>query len=129
MKRISLREFQLHPTKYLRELPLVLTQYNIPVATVNTFIENNTIDVTEVLTDNTDDKMNNEKVLTQELTPSTNNMPEPPRDLLSCTVPFCKNMSKGRYRVTTDAGENTKELWMCSLHLAKAQREGAVAKI
>jgi hypothetical protein len=32
MKQISVREFQLHPTKYLKELPLVLTQYNKPVA-------------------------------------------------------------------------------------------------
>lgn len=54
---------------------------------------------------------------------------EPSKQLLPCTVPFCKNISKGYYRVTTDAGENTKELWMCGLHLSKAQREGAVIEI
>ena len=44
MKSISVREFQLHATKYLKELPIVLTQYNLPVATVNPF-------VTDVLTE------------------------------------------------------------------------------
>ncbi len=49
MKSISLREFQLHASKYLKELPLVLTQYNISVAKVIPFTE---ADVTLVLTDN-----------------------------------------------------------------------------
>ncbi len=35
MKTISLREFTLHPTKYLKELPITLTQYNVPVANVS----------------------------------------------------------------------------------------------
>ena len=34
MKRISLREFQLHASKYIKELPIVLTQYNKDVAKV-----------------------------------------------------------------------------------------------
>jgi len=34
MKQIPLREFQLHATKYLKELPLTLTQYNKSIASV-----------------------------------------------------------------------------------------------
>jgi hypothetical protein len=32
MKHVSLRDFNNHPSKYLKKLPLVLTQYNKPVA-------------------------------------------------------------------------------------------------
>lgn len=34
MKQVPLREFQLKASKYLKELPIVLTQYNTPIATV-----------------------------------------------------------------------------------------------
>lgn len=46
-----------------------------------------------------------------------------------CELPFCKNTAKGHYRVTTDAGENSKDLWMCAVHFNKAQKEGSVAEI
>lgn len=35
MKQISIREFQLHAEQYLRELPVTLTRYNVPVAVVS----------------------------------------------------------------------------------------------
>jgi len=34
MKQISIREFQLHAEQYLKDLPLMLTRYNMPVAIV-----------------------------------------------------------------------------------------------
>ena len=37
MKHISVREFQLHASKYLKMLPLVLTKYNLPVAKLTSF--------------------------------------------------------------------------------------------
>jgi hypothetical protein len=37
MLTISLRQFQLKPSKYLSQLPLTLTVYGKPVATVNTY--------------------------------------------------------------------------------------------
>jgi antitoxin (DNA-binding transcriptional repressor) of toxin-antitoxin stability system len=39
MKQISLREFQLHASKYISALPIVLTQYNKPIAIVSTHFE------------------------------------------------------------------------------------------
>lgn len=35
MKQISIREFQLHAEQYLKDLPITLTRYNIPVAIVS----------------------------------------------------------------------------------------------
>ena len=35
MKQISIREFQLHAEQYLKDLPLILTRYNVPVAMVD----------------------------------------------------------------------------------------------
>ncbi len=52
MKRISVRDFQLHAKKYLKELPLKLTQYNIPVATIIPFAEDDIVHSAEVLTIN-----------------------------------------------------------------------------
>jgi hypothetical protein len=34
MKHISARDFQLNAAKYLKELPIILTHHNIPIATV-----------------------------------------------------------------------------------------------
>ena len=34
MKRVSIRDFQLGANKFLGELPIILTRYNLPVATV-----------------------------------------------------------------------------------------------
>jgi antitoxin (DNA-binding transcriptional repressor) of toxin-antitoxin stability system len=34
MKTVSVREFQLHAKQYLKDLPIVLTQYNLPIATI-----------------------------------------------------------------------------------------------
>lgn len=34
MKSVSLREFQLNASKYLEDLPVQLTRYNVPVAVV-----------------------------------------------------------------------------------------------
>lgn len=39
MKTISLRDFQLKPTQYLNELPLVLTKFRKPILIVNKFKE------------------------------------------------------------------------------------------
>lgn len=39
MQRISLREFQLHASKYIKQLPIELTQYNVPIAIINPFEE------------------------------------------------------------------------------------------
>lgn len=41
MKQISARDFCLHPKQYLKELPLVLTQYNKPVAILSAYVELN----------------------------------------------------------------------------------------
>lgn len=35
MKQISIREFQLHAEQYLKDLPVTLTRYNMPVAVVS----------------------------------------------------------------------------------------------
>lgn len=34
MKSVSVRDFQLKASRYLKELPIVLTRYNIPVAQI-----------------------------------------------------------------------------------------------
>lgn len=34
MKKVSLRDFQLKPTKYLRDLPIILTRYGKEIAFV-----------------------------------------------------------------------------------------------
>lgn len=39
MKHISIREFNLHPTKYLEEVPIVLTQYGKPKYVLTHFEE------------------------------------------------------------------------------------------
>ena len=46
MKIISIREFQLSASKYLDYLPVTLTKYNIPVATVIKYTTDVTKDVT-----------------------------------------------------------------------------------
>ena len=38
MESISLREFQLHASKYIKELPIVLTKYGKPIAKVIPFV-------------------------------------------------------------------------------------------
>lgn len=44
MKKVSLRDFRLKANVYINELPIILTVYDKPVATVNTFSESvNTI--------------------------------------------------------------------------------------
>ena len=62
---ISLREFQLKPTKYLGDLPVTLTTYGKPVAKIVSVNTN-----TDVLTDNdkvlTEKKSVNRKVLTED---------------------------------------------------------------
>ena len=39
MKKIPVREFQLHATKYLKELPLILTQYGKSIAQVSSLVK------------------------------------------------------------------------------------------
>lgn len=39
MKQVSLRDFSLHPTKWIKELPIVLTRYNLPVAKLISYNE------------------------------------------------------------------------------------------
>lgn len=54
MKQIALREFQLHAAKYIKELPITLTQYNLPVAIISAYasssVEAQKTSITEVLT-------------------------------------------------------------------------------
>ena len=97
MQVISLREFQLHPTKYLKELPVTLTQYNIPVAIITS--------------------TGNVPNVGIEVVASVN------KPSYKCELPFCKAKSTGFYRITADAGETTKEIHLCDFHWNKARRE------
>lgn len=101
MQRVSVRDFQLKPTKFLKELPIVLTQYNKDVAKIVPMTEN---------------------VLTDE--------PEKPETgwRRTCEAPNqnCKLFGK-KYLIVLESeeGEHRIENYLCPTHLAVVQRQGA----
>lgn len=38
MKQVSLREFSLQPTRYIKDLPIILTRYNLPIASIVPYV-------------------------------------------------------------------------------------------
>ena len=50
MKKVSIREFQLNAGKYLKELPLTLTRYNLPVAILQSV--DTSVDTPEIIGEN-----------------------------------------------------------------------------
>ncbi len=60
---------------------------------------------------------------------ATKEIVETPELKPMCSMPFCKSRSEGHYRVTTDAGENTKDYNLCVFHWNKARRESEVREI
>lgn len=120
MKHIPLREFQLHASKYLQDLPLVLTVRNTPVATINPFVNSSV---------NKDIKLAN-KVLTDEK--DVNNEPSTLEiSMLHDQIGRCEAPNTGcrlegkKYLVgfMTDEGIQKKKMFLCSIHLKKARAE------
>jgi len=64
MKQISIREFQLHAEQYLKELPLMLTRYNMPIAVIQ---NPNTIAVNGVVEFDEPSKMDKFKKLKEQI--------------------------------------------------------------
>lgn len=100
MKRVSVRNFQLKPTKYLGDLPIILTKYNKDVAKVVPFSEN---------------------VLTEK--------PEEPKNSDwegQCQAPNQRCRSFGKKYVIMfigDDGEQTVEQALCEEHLLLAKQQ------
>lgn len=44
MKKVSIRDFQLNAAKYMKEIPFVITRYNVPVAKVVSLVKKVTTD-------------------------------------------------------------------------------------
>jgi len=42
MKKVSIRDFQLNASEHLSDLPIILTRYGKNIATVTSFVKNNT---------------------------------------------------------------------------------------
>jgi antitoxin (DNA-binding transcriptional repressor) of toxin-antitoxin stability system len=107
MKQVAMREFQLNAPKYLDELPIVLTRYNEPIASVIPYKDIVTTEPEQPVKETPDSNLKIQK---------------------RCQAPGinCKN-SGYSYRVTfyTDDGMKHKDLHLCGKHLriAKDQAE------
>jgi antitoxin (DNA-binding transcriptional repressor) of toxin-antitoxin stability system len=123
---ISIREFQLHASRYLAKLPseeIILTAYNRPIAKVVPFT------IPTETTVNTSDKSADTTVTTSD---NTKEKPWVPVEGTRCDIPFCKQSSIGTFKISTyntDTGDEEKTLHLCAWHKGKATKEGAVTKI
>lgn len=106
MKVISLRDFQLKPSKYLSELPLVLTQYGKPILSVNKYTESVNKSQTTI-----EESVNGKEVAAEKI---SENLEEPPVGW--CEVHFEKGKEYPLIKITWE-DENglpiIKEKWAC----------------
>lgn len=116
---ISVREFTQKPTKYLAKLPIVLTQYNKPVAIVNKY-------------DTSADTSNHDAKNLTDLAAETERVSESASTSADgrCEAP---QGCRGRgllYHVTymADDGEHIVNKHLCPLHLRQAKKGAEVTK-
>ena len=112
--KISLRQFQLKASQYLKSLEkedIVLTQYNIPVAKVTLWDE-----VAQYATEHGPEESSLGKIITGKELP--------------CDMDFCKNSTTNSYKVkkyNKDTGENINiEMNLCKKHYNSAKAEGVI---
>jgi antitoxin (DNA-binding transcriptional repressor) of toxin-antitoxin stability system len=125
MIEIALREFQLHPTQYLKKLPLVLTQYNKPIAQIVPFVNTSVNSFPRTIKDTANvliRPIRRMPMITKQI--PTEEMTTDALEQGRCEAPniICKNLGY-EYIVTfmTDEGEKKKKVFLCGLHLRKAK--------
>ena len=126
MKQVSLRTFQLNANTFLKDLPIVLTRYNLPVAVVNP--------VGEI----TQDKPNEvsgppHPVEGKEVAEGPPAIFEPPArvpPVFFGRCNYCSRTAAGEFEVkiyNTEVGEfDERMIPLCEIHLKKARAEGSV---
>jgi hypothetical protein len=125
MNQISLREFQLHASKYMDKLPLVLTQYNLPIAIVSKINEETTYYKKGTWIAGVDSqKAVNIPVLKN---PSFS---IDTKKIAHCDIPLCKSFEGHLIEglAYTDEGEVKKKIYLCKFHIAKAKRNNEEIK-
>jgi len=145
---ISLREFQLKPTKYLGDLPVTLTTYGKPIAKIVSVNRNTDVltDKDKVLTENgrATKSVNTKKEVLEELRndPSLGilrSVPKPEgkkkkpsrkfpsfrdkmHNLGKCQAQQCKKPAVDSIMVATHEGEESMNR-LCKFHSAQAKKE------
>lgn len=96
MKTISVREFQLHASRYLKELPLTLTQYSKPVAIVKIF-EQTSLETTKIEYYNQEEKLNLAKETLTQVEANTQHLAysKPVKDATFRFCLVCRQMKEG----------------------------------
>ena len=132
MKQIPLREFQLHPTKYIKELPLVITQYNLPIAKIIPF-SNTSVNKQDDVTSPKPQKAKLEEIKKEtgvttlsEITQELNVDQGHPVTTAKCQIKEGCRAFGQEYKITYigDEGEITEQKYLCDLHVKKARQHG-----
>lgn len=130
MKQVSLRQFSNQPSKWIKELPIILTSYNIPVASVIPYKGYKGIRLQKEVDEVSIKYLTNSRM--QDLTPEPHT-PMPPLEhavttvsVARCEAPNTPCRGEGmQYKIgfMTDEGVKKKDLYLCATHLQKARAE------
>lgn len=145
MKKISIREFQLHANDNLNELPLTLTKHGKDIAiieSVNGYADKSSSSVEKKIDTLTnlvlkvvdyveEVKLKRKTISSPTITPTakdsytaTGHNPSSEEVFLTgkCTLPICRQSGhKYKYYTYEDEGLVSKEGFLCSIHLASAR--------
>ncbi len=119
MKTISLRSFQLKPSKFLSELPITLTKYNRPFAVVTTFQMSNVNKTNSVVEKSIANGI--EKPLSEAPTTPQPQINTPTKTFIKCSVSFCNEEATGTGKVYDDGEWVSKP--MCNKHIISSLKE------
>lgn len=124
MRQITLREFQLHPTKQLEKLPFIITRSGEEVAQVSS-LDGQPVNKPEQKPVNSVQ----EQVATDSTASPddiTSYFVKPPAKTARCQAPNSNCRNTGRKSIISfyqSEGENKKELFLCDLHVKKAREQ------